>query len=89
MVLSLINNQMFKSKFQNLTIKQEDVLSRNQQRMVKGGASSSTECSNGNGTISCSGGEKCTSDSVSCACYDGNDAMVSYKFCGVLSLAPA
>jgi len=80
---------MFKSKFKNLTIKQSDVLSRKQQRMVKGGASSSTDCNNGNSPVSCSGGSRCTTNNgVSCACYDANDNMVSYQFCGTLSLAP-
>ncbi|OJJ19707.1 hypothetical protein BKI52_19440 [marine bacterium AO1-C] len=78
MVLSLNKYQMFKSKFQN--IRQGDVLSKEQQRMVKGGAIVATTCSNGS-TISCRGTTCRVTEGSSCSCTGGTNTGSDFAIC--------
>ncbi|OJJ14360.1 hypothetical protein BKI52_43560 [marine bacterium AO1-C] len=70
---------MFKSKFNNLELTQNNVLSKYQMSAIKGGGSASADCGGGK-TVSCSGSLCTAVDNDGCEC-NNTDGTSDKKSC--------
>lgn len=73
---------MLKSKFENLKLSKVDLLTKDEQRNIRGGLGGAW-ASCGSDIVTCTGGSNCDSeDNVGCSCSDSNGNVVMAISCG-------